>query len=256
MRTRLATTLALLFCPLAPLSAEPLRCAPPPFDDLPELQGTLTALAPAMQAFPTLQTALETRVREICISSQLRDAQGYFEPETRRLVLSDGLSPGLQQAVLIHELRHAQQFGMGSCPSLDLAMTDYAQAVFAMEADASVASLVVARYLLDNGQPRMWEALIAWPLQGDIAQVFQQAWTRHADLGAAAAQAFDAWFDNPARLQTYYVASCMDYLDQTERDHLLPQYQHLSPAFYDQLCRLPDGRAYACAAPEKDGFFD
>lgn len=236
---------------LLPVSAAAttLTCAPPPFDDLPEIVAALEALTPILQDYPVLFETLDRSVAEICLADGPLGARGYYEPETRRLVLSGSLDDGLRQAVLIHELRHVQQFGLGACPSPDLSMESYAEAVFAMEADASVTSLVIADALRSAGHPAMWDALASWPMQADISASYDDALDETGQISAAASAAFDAWFEGEVRRNAYYIATCMDYLEQTERDHRLPSYKSLSPAFYDALCTLPDGQSYACSEP-------
>lgn len=234
-----------------PVTAQPgLDCAQPPYADMPELTRVVTALAPAFTGFPALNTALTSHVSELCLWDGASDAQGYFEPETRRIVLQAGLSEGLQQAILVHELRHAAQYATGICPGTNLAMRDYAQAIFALEADASVAGLVVADFLRHQGQPDMWQALETWPMQADITAAYADALRKGDDTAQAASVAFDAWYKDPVRRRSYYISACLDYLDRMEDEHLLPHYESLDPAFYRALCRLPDGTAYACDIPE------
>jgi hypothetical protein len=224
-----------------------MRCAAPPFDTLPELRQVVAALAPAFAEFTPLADTLAGQVTEICVADPLIGARGYFEPETGRLMLATGLPPGLAQAVLVHELRHVQQFELGACPAPGLSMQDHAQAVFAMEADASVTSLVVADYLRSRNQPEMWQALADWPMQADIAAAYDAA--RVDGIDAAAAAAFTAWYEGEDRRRSYYAAVCLDYLDRQERLHRLPAYGALSDTFFTRLCKLPDGRSYTCRAP-------
>ena len=115
--------------------------------------------------------------------------------------------------------------------------------------DASVTSLVLADWARARSDPTLWDALEDWPMQADIAVVFDAARASGATLADAASAAFDAWYGNEARRDAYYVAACLDYLDEAERSHRLPRYEALSESFYAQLCRLPDGSRYPCAGP-------
>lgn len=226
-----------------------MTCAAPPFDDDPRIASVVERTLDAIRGFDGLEATLNATLGGICISDHLHVARGYFEPDTRRIVLAPELEGGLLQAVMVHELRHAEQYAQGLCPSLSLGMKDYAQAVFAMEADASVTNLVVASRLKADGDPAMWTALENWPMQSDIAEVFAATLAEDGDLALAAHAAFDAWFDGEVRTHAYYVASCLDYLDQTEKAHLLPQYDRVAPDFLTRLCTLPDGTRYACDLP-------
>jgi hypothetical protein len=238
------------FCALMLLSGPAQSgtvCAASPFQDPPEISDMVARTTHAVDGFESLTRTLSDTIQEICISDQLYNARGYFEPDTRRIVLASGMPEALALAVMVHELRHAEQFELGLCPSLSLGMKDYAQGVFAMEADASVTNLVVAAHLRDNGEPEMWIALSRWPMQADIARVFDTTLRKTGDVSQAAHSAFDAWFADDTRTNAYYVASCLDYLEETEREHLLPQYDRIPKDFLTRLCTLPDGKSYDCA---------
>jgi hypothetical protein len=226
-------------------------CAKSPFDTPPEIAEVMNTVSVAITGFDGLQTTLETSVSEICISDHLLKTRGYFEPATNRIVVASDLPKGLLQAVMVHELRHAEQNEQGVCPSLSLGMKDYAQAVFAIEADASVTTLVAAARLREAGDQVMWDALANWPMQADIARVFNETMIQTNDLAQAAHDAFEAWFTDDRRIDAYYVSSCSDYLEQTELQHLLPQYGRIEAKFLSQLCTLPDGTRYRCAIPAK-----
>ncbi|WGH80150.1 DUF6782 family putative metallopeptidase [Jannaschia ovalis] len=230
--------------------AQPMTCAPPPFDTLPRIADALAALAPVLDEYPDFQDVLDRSVAAICLTPAALDAQGYFEPETARIVLSDALSDGRMQAVLVHEMRHAAQFARGVCPAPDLAMRDYADAIFALEADASVTSVMLAHELRATGASEMWHALADWPLQADIAARYDAARAAGGTATDAATVAFDAWYLNRERRAAYYLAACADYLDTQDREHRLPSYERLPEGFFATLCRLPDGTAYPCAGPD------
>lgn len=243
------TTCCALLVAAVPAKSE-TTCGSPPFDEPHAIAAIVSELKPAVSGFNGLFDTLTNTVHEICVTDTLVVARGYFEPDTRSIVIAQGLPRGLLQAVLVHELRHAEQYSQGLCPSLSLGMKDYAQAVFAMEADASVTNLVVAMHLRETGDSAMWDALAKWPMQADIADAFVETLTRTGDLPQAAHVAFDTWFANDRRTHTYYVSSCMDYLDQTEKQHLLPQYDRIAPDYLGLLCMLPDGAQYTCNVPD------
>lgn len=234
--------------PAAPQArADTPVCDTPPYESVPEVAGIVATLAPALDRFPRLAATLENDIAEICVSAGMVGAHGWFEPDTGRVTLAHGLAPGAAQAVLVHELRHVQQHVTGACPAPDLAMKEHARLVMAMEADASVTALVVAAALREAGEPAMWRALLAWPFQADLARTFDAELEAGSDLAGAASRAFAAWYDNGERRQAYYVSACLDYLDRSERLHLLDRNGNLPDAFFEQFCRLPDGRSYDCA---------
>ena len=187
---------------------------------------------------------------ELCLAKDLIVERGYYEVMTNRVVIQAGLSPGLAQAVYVHELRHLHQNELGICPTVELAMGDYAQAVLAMEADASVVSLVTAWRLRTAGIPFMWEALANWPMQQDLVAVFKEVIVESGDPALAASGAFEQWYKSKDRRQAYYISVCSDYLDRLEEAHLMQRYNTLSPQFFVDLCILPDGTRYSCSGEQ------
>ncbi len=202
-----------------------------------------TVLAP----FAEFRTAWAEAGPEVCLSGDLHDERGFFDPGRNRIVLDASLSRGLMGAVLIHELRHVEQFQRGTCPSIQLDMAEYARATFALEADANVSSVVVAWQARRSGEPAFWDGLRDWGMSGDIADRFEEVMERTGDVSLAASAAFDQWYDSDVRRERYYVASCSAFLDEQDRTHALSSYGVLPPDYLAGLCRLPDGRAYDCA---------
>lgn len=244
--TRGALILAVL---PAAVQAQLLDCAPPT-DALAKLPAVATAVTLLDKIFPDIAAALGDSVAEVCLTDPPFGALGYFDADARRIVLAEGLSDGLQQAVFFHELRHARQFDFGACPTPKLSMHDYAEAIFLMEADASVTTVLIADALRDLGDPRMWHALAAWPMQADILSAFEASRTSGSGLPDAAAAAFAAWYSYEPRREAYYVGACSDYLDWLDRENLIPHYGTLEDDFFDAFCVLPDGTPYPCARPD------
>lgn len=247
---RTAFWLALVFGTSAHVAAQGTTCGSAPFDAAPAPVAELVRrMDPALDAFDSLRAALDTPGLTLCLTRPLFDARGYLEPETLHIYVDSTLTDGLKMAILAHELRHLQQVSNGTCPTPDLSMRAHADAVFAMEADASVTAAVVAWHLSRQGQPEMWQALADWPMQTDIAAAFAAEMARTDDPAQAAAVAFDQWYAQPDRVEAYDRAACWDYLDAQDESHRLPTYGALDPGYFDRLCRLPDATAYDCADP-------
>lgn len=243
----LATSSVFLILGISPIWAQS-DCDRYPFEASAELAEIYEALSGAVASYTGLAYSLN-RDLTFCLTDTLLTERGYYEPDERLIVLARDMSPGLTLAVAVHELRHVEQFDIGICPSLDLSMKEHVRLVFAMEADASVTSLVVAADLRMQGKPMMWNALASWPMQADLAARFDRILDETSDVGLAASAAFEAWYDSDVRRDSYYVAVCSSYLDQIDREHPLPKYGSLSGAYFDDLCRLPDGRPYKCRGP-------
>ncbi|WP_328799711.1 DUF6782 family putative metallopeptidase [Sedimentimonas flavescens] len=223
-----------------------MDCAPPPFQSHQGVADLAAAVEPVLARFPALRATLFQEARSLCLADTLHDARGYLEADALRIVIAADLPPRLQQAILIHELRHLQQQSAGTCPAPDLSMRENARAIFAMEADSSAYSLTVAWELWQDGLPDLWEALSLWPMQADIARTYRQAFTQNGNAAYAASAAFTQWYANPIRRESYYIAACSDYLEQLDRNHLPPGSGRLPPDFFRQLCKLPDGSPYPC----------
>jgi len=221
-------------------------------EDQSNLVAIYEEIIPALDRFPSLGQALEEMAPELCISSQMDDAQAYYDVEKNRIVIRQGLLKGMQIGVFLHEIRHLGQVYIGSCPSDNLAMAEYARATFALEADASAISLLVAWDMKENGNDSAWMALSSWASQSDIALSFANEMNNTGDVATAVSTAFDQWYASRIRRQQYYFASCSDYLDRQDASHALPRYQLIPETFFENLCRLPDGSSYHCAQPDID----
>ena len=229
-----------------PIEAQRLTCAAPPFQTHDQITSLARSLDPVFARFPDLRAILYDRAQALCLADTLHDARGYLEAETLRIVIAADLPAQLQHVVLVHELRHLQQQTVGTCPAPDLSMRENARAIFAMEADASSYSLAIAWALRQDGLPDLWQALSRWPMQADIARVYEHAITQDGDTVRAASAAFAQWYANPIRRESYYIAACSEYLEKADRNHLLPGSGLLPFDFFRQLCKLPDGSPYPC----------
>ena len=204
---------------------------------------------PVLDRFPMLRDTLEAKSPRLCLSDQMDNAHAYLDVDSNQIVIGQSLSTALQIGFLFHELRHLWQYSQGTCPSDDLAMKDYARATFAIEADASAISLLVAWDMKEHGQDAVWNALSSWSNQSDIATSFEETILESGDAGLATTTAFYQWYAKSERQESYYTAVCSDYLDRQDASHLIPRYQLIDVGFFDELCRLPDGSRYQCSEP-------
>lgn len=207
-------------------------------------------VAAGLERFPSLRATLEEQSPKLCLSSKMDNAHGYFDIEQNRIYLSDQIPRAMQVGVLLHEIRHLEQSALGICPSDDLAMKEYARATFALEADASAVSLLVAWDMKENGNSGPWLALSEWPTQADIVSKFATEMLASGDVPSATSAAFEQWYMSEVRREAYYIASCSGFLDRQDSSKLLPRYQLLPADFLDDLCRLPGGSRYQCSPPK------
>lgn len=210
------------------------------------VQELMGDMEPVFRSFPQYRDLISDQAVDICLSASLRDAHGYFSPDQNRIVLQSDLPRPMRVAILIHELRHLQQYATGSCPTDSLAMTEVGRATLALEADASAISLFVAKAMSDAGHPEIWDALSNWPTQADIAAAFAEELARSDDARLATTAAFAQWYESAWRRENYYRAACGAYLDRQDITKALPRYDEVSGSFFEGLCRMPDGSPYEC----------
>ena len=234
--------------------ADALRssCLSPPYSEAitpseQRLLGLVTNLRSDIAEFPALSEALEAQGPDICLSDALVLEKAFFEPATNRIVLSEDLENGLARAVLVHELRHVEQFARGICPSDRLSMKDYARAALALEADATTVTLLVTWRLSEAGDAAPWEAIAAWSMTSDIADSFSSVMRNTGNISMAAQASFEQWYVIFDRRERYYIANCSGYLDRQDEAHLIPSYRQVAPDYLEQICVLPDGSSYACS---------
>lgn len=218
-------------------------------DPEPALAGLVAWLEPTLGDAPSVAAALEGLAPALCVARRIDGAEGYLDVARREIVLDGGAASGLQRGILLHELRHLDQLARGFCPGNALSLHDAARATYALEADASAVSLMLAWQRRQAGDAAAWEALAGWPQQADIAARFAGAMAAGADLPDAVAAAFAQWYARPDRRQSYYLASCSDYLDREDRGHLPRGTDTLPGDFLTRLCLLPDGGPYPCVEP-------
>ena len=211
-------------------------------DPAPALLGLAEWLEPTLGEAPALAAALEGLRPALCVARRIDGAEGYLDVARREIVLDGRAAPGLQRGILLHELRHLDQLARGFCPANALSLRDNARATYALEADASAVSLMLAWQRRAAGDAAAWEALAGWPQQADIAARFSEEMAAGAGLPEAVAAAFTQWYARPDRRESYYLASCSDYLDREDRGHLLRGTAALPGDFLARLCLLPDGR--------------
>ncbi len=229
------------------------QCLAPPFETAATpaqqiVQRLTNVLASRLPAYEAMAQSQADRATLICIDDRAIDARGYLDVTNNLIALKSTLSEGEMLAILLHELRHLDQLDRGYCPTNQVSMQENARAMMATEADAMAITALLAWGLREAGEARAWQALLDWPRYGDIGLRFAAEMAASNDLGQAVSAAFDQWYDSDWRVESYYAASCSDYLDRLDRSKQLPRYDLLPGDFLDNLCRLPDGTAYACNA--------
>ncbi len=244
-----------LLVALADLAAAEETCIEAPYDSAVnfqqrELAALYDEVSTAWVRFPSLAEAMEARAPQLCFASRMDKAHAYLDVDRNRIYISEDLPSEMKLGVLLHEIRHLDQYTIGVCPSDDLAMEEYALATFALEADASAISLLIAWDMKEQGNARAWSALSAWKAQSDIAARFAEEMEASGSVEGAVSAAFDQWFASEPRRERYYRSVCSGYLDRQDASKALPRYQLIPTDFYSELCKLPDGTSYRCSEPK------
>ncbi|MDP3264764.1 MAG: DUF6782 family putative metallopeptidase [Tabrizicola sp.] len=233
----------------APALAEQVCIAAPYAGGGGELADLAARAVQVVAGFPSLAEALAEQKPELCLDDTLVEEQAYFEPAANRIVIRKGLDPDFQLAVIIHELRHLEQFGRDICPTIKLRLDDYVRSRLALEADAAAVSLYVTWQLRAAGDAGPWETLGKWPTHDDLALSFETEMAASGDAVKATSAAYAAWFDDADRRGIYAFVGCSSYLDALDLAHMEPGKGRVAETFLPTLCRMPDGRAYDCFLP-------
>lgn len=225
-------------------------CAAAPYADAADtLSGLVQRLTQTLSAHPSLSRAFVDQAPVLCLDDALVEEQAYFEPKTNRIVLNATLGQDFQLAILIHEVRHLDQFGRGSCPSISYRLTEYIRARLALEADASAVGIYVAWSLRESGEPGPWNMLATWPTHEDLVARFAREMAAGGNEVAATSATFAQWFERADRREIYTFAICSNYLDALDREKVNSGGDNLPDDYAAKLCLLPDGRPYACSLP-------
>jgi hypothetical protein len=135
---------------------------------------------------------------------------GVYSYKDPLIILKKDLSDDNMLQALVHESQHLRQHlsGIGN-PDHILTKEQYILFYRASEADAQAACTLVAWKLKQQGDEGPWKEAGRVGYK-DICEAFEKAVTEDPpslDDGRAKRAAFDAWFDNPARLTGYNKAT-------------------------------------------------
>lgn len=249
-RLALISVVMLLAAQTSPAHAD-LSCISAPYQGAasPEIASLAARLTNAVSTHPSLAAVLSEHGPTLCLSDELVEVQAYYDPMSDKVVLRSDLASDFQLAILLHELRHLEQYHSGLFPGLQLSMTAFRDARLAMEADAAAVSLHIAWQLRLAGDDGPWQSLAAWPTHDDLADRYAREMTETGDGIQAAAATFAQWYDDAERRSIYAHASYAAYLDAMGRGNSVTGIEELDADFVERLCRLPDGRSYPCTLP-------
>ena len=230
-------------------------CLVAPYDQAGhQAQADLVALLAAIEALDPSPDPLLAVLRRtgaaICVEDRPTTVRGAYNVDSNLIELRADLDFGERLLILIHELRHLDQYDHGFCPSTDFDLREIQRFTFMVEADAQAIATYYAWMLRQAGRAEAWDAIARLKEYADIGDVFADS-IAHGDAPVmAVGAAFDAWFTSPWRVETYRMSSCTAYLDRLDDSKRIRSYALLPEDYFTPLCRLPDGMPYPCAAPE------
>ncbi len=229
-------------------------CLVPPYDGAGgEGPASLRALLDAIEGLDPapdpLLLVLESTGAAVCLEDRPTTVRGAYNVGRNLIELRADLDFGERLLILIHELRHLDQFGRGFCPSTDFDLEEAVRFTYMVEADAQAIATLYAWRLREAGDARAWDAIARLREYADIGAVFADAMRHGAAPETAVAAAFDAWFTSPWRVESYRLSSCAAYLDRLDDSKRLRSYAPLPEGYFARLCTLPDGTFYPCTPP-------
>ena len=230
-------------------------CLFPPYDQSrTEHHRSAQALIAAIEGLhpdpDPLLIVLKENGTAICTEPRPSIARGAYNVEQNVIELRSDLDPGERLLILIHELRHLDQFDRGFCPTVDVDIREMERFTFMVEADAQAVATYYAWQLAQSGQPEAWHAILRLKEYADIGAVFANRVGEGVAPELAVEAAFDAWFTSTWRVETYRLSACTAYLDRLDETKLLRKYDRFPPDYFADLCRLPDGASYDCRGPD------
>ena len=199
-----------------------------------------------------LQIAQEKRAT-ICLDDIIWDERGFFDFDLNFIVLKNSLTFPEKVLILVHELRHLDQYSRGFCPSTQFDIREHVRLTYALEADAQAITTLSAWNMKENGYTAPWTALKGFVNYNDILDSFSISFLESQNLSTATNAAFAQWYHSSWRMESYYVSACTSYLDDLDRSKMIQSYEKLPDSFFESLCSLPDGSNYECLKnPEID----
>jgi len=187
----------------------------------------------------------------ICLVDTGINERGSFDYSSNLIVLREALTFPEKILIMVHELRHLDQFGRGFCPSTKFDMSEHVRLIYALEADAQAITTLSAWSMKVSGDDLPWATLSEFEKYSDISDSFSARFSESGDLSTATSAAFAQWYQSRWRLESYYLGACENYLDDLDRTKMVQSYLKLPDSFFDTLCSLPNGMSYECLEAAK-----
>ena len=193
-----------------------------------------------------LNTATELNPA-ICLENRLDGTHGYYDYKYNAIVLQESIGIHQRSITLVHELRHLEQVIEHYGVTTEYDMDETARVRFAVEADAQAMTTLFAWRIRDKEFEWAWNALTELEQYRDITETFEKEMYRSDSEEKALLVAFRQWYHSDWRVNAYYMNAKSQYLDILDETKKIRQYKTLPAGYFDQLCKLPDGKNYRCS---------
>jgi len=182
----------------------------------------------------------------ICIDDRDDETRGYYDFRYNIVCIKEHLELFEKLIILIHELRHIEQFTRGFYCSLDYDIEEIIRMNFAIEADVQAVVTLYAWRMKEIEMNEVWNTLSGFTRYRDIAEEFEKEIQRSGDEMQAAGAAFVQWYYSNWRVDKYYKYAYSWYVDMLDETKILQKYQKLPENYFSKLCMLPCGKNYGC----------
>lgn len=195
----------------------------------------------------------------VIMLESLSAAHGSYDDEKNLVCLQSIAGIDRQITTAAHELRHAQQFNNGvTMNAFTDIPKDYLHSQWTIEADANVASCLVAWEYMQQGNPKPMEMYSVE--NGNISKPFLEAAQKGGiEDGSAHRAAFFAWFKDMGLRDAYesnYVRNYNRRKSKARMSDLKTALRREVPIAQnvDKMCTREDGRHYL-TGKEAEAFF-
>jgi len=188
--------------------------------------------------------ALQGMGTAVCENNSKNALQAAFIDATNSLTISSHIDPTWQFFYAMRESRHAVQQAQGMWGSVSTTFEESLRIAYAMEADAAATTILAASRLRDRGDASMWNTIGYNAIYSDLKNVFARTMVYENDEMKAAKAVFEAWYENPRRMQLVYNEVLTRRENEKRWPVERPYFEKLPSNFFDKLGELGDGSNY------------
>ncbi|MFN7113876.1 MAG: DUF6782 family putative metallopeptidase [Alphaproteobacteria bacterium] len=188
--------------------------------------------------------ALEQLGTAICMNDSQNARDAVFIDATNSMTIRSAGDAHRQMIHVLEESRHAVQKTQGMVGAINTTFQESLRAAFALEADAAATTILAAYRLQGRGDQSLWQTISYDLTYIDMKTAFLEEIVRSGDEMRATRAVFDAWYENPARLQQVYSDVKTRFANERAWPVERPYLEKLPSNFFERLGELGDGSNY------------